>query len=142
MNSPAVLLPLVTVAFNGESLTPDQRIAIDGTRSPSERAEALLLAIGPELGRYLAGRHPLGTVDIAEVVSALWIKVRGHIGTFRDQGDTEVASWHQLSGWVQAIAVNEAGDRADLMKRRNAARLDPVEGIRTGSPGTVEEGRT
>ena len=140
MNSLAVLMPLVTGDAHG-ALTAVQRIAIDASRSPCDRAEALFLATGLELGRHLAARYPLGSVAVAEVVSALWVTVLTHIGTFPDQGDTEVASWHQLRGWVHAIAVNEAGDRADVMKRRNDARLAPVEGIRTGSPETVEEGR-
>ena len=142
MNSPASLLPLVTDALIEGSLTPDQPIAIDATRPASERAEALFLATGPQLGRYLAARHPLGTVDIAEVTSALWITVLGHIGTFRDQGDTEVAAWHQLRAWFHAMAINEARDRADVMTRRNAAWLAPVQGICTGSPVTAGHGRS
>ena len=140
MNSLAVLMPLVTGDAHG-ALTAVQRIAIDASRSANDRAEALFLATGLELGRHLAARYPLGSVAVAEVVSALWVTVLTHIGTFPDQGDTEVASWHQLRGWVHAIAVNEARDRADVMKRRNDARLAPVEGIRIGSPETVEEGR-
>ena len=142
MNSPAVLLPLVTVPFNEGPLTPNQRIAIDVTRPASERAEALFLATGPQLGRYLAARHPLGTIDIAEVTSALWITVLGHISTFRDQGDTEAAAWHRLRAWFHAMAVNEAGNRAGVLMRRNAARLAPVQGIRTGSSVTAGHGRT
>ena len=140
MNSLAVLIPLVTGDAQ-VALTAVQRIAIDASRSANDRAEALFLATGLELGRHLAARYPLGSVAVAEVVSALWVTVLTHIGTFPDQGDTEVASWNQLRGWVHAIAVNEARDRADVMKRRNDARLAPVEGIRIGSPETVEEGR-
>lgn len=121
MNARMSLRPLVAGDAHG-ALTPNQRIAIDGSRFPYERAEALFLAVGPQLGRHLAARYPISSVDIADVVSALWIKVLNHIGTFRDQGDTEVASWHQLRGWVHAIAVNEARDRAGVVKRRNEIR--------------------
>ncbi len=121
MNSLAVLIPLVTGDAK-VALTAVQRIAIDASRSASDRADALFLATGPELGRHLASRYPLGPVAIAEVASALWITVLTHIGSFRDHGDTEVASWHQLSGWVQAIAVNAARDRAGVVRRRNGIR--------------------
>ena len=141
MNARMSLRPLVAGDAHG-ALTPNQRIAIDPIRFPSERAEALVLAVGPQLGRHLAARYPIGTVDIADVVSALWIKVLNHIGTFRNQGDTEVAAWHQLHGWVHAIAVNEARDRAGVLMRRNAARLAPAQGIRTGSSVTAGHGRT
>lgn len=141
MNARTSLRPWVA-ADAGDALTPDQRIAIDPSRSPCERAEALFLATGPQLGRYLAARHPLGTIDIAEVTSALWIKVLGHITTFRNMGDTDVSSWHQLRAWFHAMAVNEAGNRAGVMTRRNAARLAPVQGIRTGSSVTAGQGRS
>jgi DNA-directed RNA polymerase specialized sigma24 family protein len=141
MNARTSLRPWVA-ADAGDALTPDQRIAIDPSRSPGERAEALFLAIGPQLGRHLAARYPVGSVDIADVVGALWIKVLGHITTFRNLGDTEVSSWHQLRSWFHAMAVNEAGNRAGVMTRRNAARLAPVQGIRTGSSVTAGHGRT
>lgn len=121
MNSLAVLMPLVTGDAHG-ALTAVQRIAIDASRSANDRAEALFLATGLELGRHLAARYPLGSVAVAEVVSALWITVLTHIGTFADHGDTEAASWHQLSGWVHVIAVNEARDRAGVVRRRNGIR--------------------
>ena len=141
MNARTSLRPWVA-ADAGDALTPDQRIAIDATRPASERAEALFLATGPQLGRHLAARHPLGTVDIADVVGALWIKVLGHITTFRNLGDTDVSSWHQLRAWFHAMAVNEARDRAGVLMRRNSARLAPVQGIRTGSSVTAGHGRT
>lgn len=141
MNARTSLRPWVA-ADAGDALTPDQRIAIDPSRSPGERAEALFLAIGPQLGRHLAARYPVGSVDIADVVGALWIKVLGHITTFRNLGDTDVSSWHQLRAWFHAMAVNEAGNRADVMTRRNAARLAPVQEIRTGSSVTAGHGRT
>lgn len=121
MNSLAVLMPVFTSDAQG-ALTAVQRIAIDASRSANDRADALFLVTGPELGRHLAARYPLGPVAIAEVASALWITVLTHIGTFADQGDTEAASWHQLSGWVHAIAVNEARDRAGVVCRRNGIR--------------------
>lgn len=126
MNARTSLHPLVA-ADARHALTPHQRIAIDPRRSPGERAEALFLATGPQLGRHLAARYPVGPVDIADVVGALWIKVLGHITTFRNPGDTDVSSWHQLRAWFHAMAVNEAGNRADVMTRRNAARLAPVQ---------------
>lgn len=141
MNARTSLRPWVA-ADAGDALTPDQRIAIDPSRSPGERAEALFLAIGPQLGRHLAARYPVGSVDIADVVGALWIKVLGHITTFRNLGDTDVSSWHQLRAWFHAMAVNEAGNRADVMTRRNAVRLAPVQGIHTGSSVTAGHGRT
>ena len=141
MNARMSLRPRVAGDAHG-ALTPNQRIAIDPIRFPSERAEALFLAVGPQLGRHLAARYPIGTVDIAEVTSALWITVLGHISTFRDQGDTEAAAWHRLRAWFHAMAVNEAGNRADVMTRRNAVRLAPVQGIHTGSSVTAGHGRT
>ena len=141
MNARTSLRPWVA-ADAGDALTPDQRIAIDPSRSPGERAEALFHAIGPQLGRHLAARYPVGSVDIADVVGALWIKVLGHITTFRNLGDTDVSSWHQLRAWFHAMAVNEAGNRAGVLTRRNAARLAPVQEIRTGSSVTAGHGRT
>ena len=112
MNSPTVLLPVIAYVPEGGSLTPDQRIAIDDTRSPGERAEALFLSIGPQLGRYLGARHPLGTLDIAGVVSTLWITVLGDIGGFRNEGTTGVEAWHRLCEWMHALALDEARARA------------------------------
>lgn len=118
MNSLPVMVPLVTVDAHW-ALTAVQRIAINASRSANDRSDAVFIATGTGLGRHLAARYPLGPVAIAQVASSLWITVLTHIGTFADQGDTEVASGHPLSGCVHANAVNEARDRAWVATRRN-----------------------